>query len=50
MAIAIAKTIRVGIVEVDGDLHEAQAEHARVKVDILLWVARNRGDVMNTGN
>src|SRR5687768_3447073 len=36
-----------GIVEVDGPLDQTHAEHAGVKVQILLRIARDRRDVVN---
>lgn len=38
-----------GIVEVDGTLDEPKAKYAGVEVEIALWVARYRRDVMNAG-
>jgi hypothetical protein len=35
------------IVEIDGLLHEAEAEDARVEIHIALRVARDRGDVVD---
>ena len=40
---------RLRIVEVDGDLHQAQAQHAGVEIDVLLRIARDGSDVMNSG-
>ena len=44
--ISVIEMIGAGIVEVDGLLHEAQAEHPRVEVDVALRIRRDGGDVM----
>lgn len=42
--------IRAGIIEIHGALDESQPNHASVKIQIALWIAGNRGDVMKSGN
>lgn len=42
--------IRAGIIEIHGALDEAQSEHASVKIQIALWIAGDRGDVMKSGD
>ena len=42
--------IGAGIIEIHGTLDEAQSEHASVKIQIALWITRNRSDVMKSGN
>jgi hypothetical protein len=39
-----------GIVEVDGQLHQPEAKKAGIEIEVLLGVARDGGDVMNTWN
>src|SRR5438477_2192431 len=48
--VAEVDVVGVGDVEVDGLLDEAKAEYADVEVDILLNVARDACDVVNSGN
>src|SRR5271168_4020011 len=38
--------IGAGVVLIDGFLHEAQAEDARVEIEVALGVGRHRGDVV----
>jgi hypothetical protein len=45
--IAEVEVVGLGIVEVDGTLDEAQAEHPDVEVEVALRVAGDRGDVMD---
>jgi hypothetical protein len=47
--IAIVKVVATRIVEVDRQLDQPQAQHAAVKVDILLRVGRDGRHVMNSG-
>src|SRR5436190_4405232 len=48
-AVLVAKieVIRFGIVEVDGELHQAKGEGGRIEVEIPLRIAGDGGDVMN---
>src|SRR5262249_50548173 len=50
LLVAVIEVIGAGIVEVDGLLHQAQAERAGVEVDIARGVARYGRDVMNAGH
>lgn len=45
--VAKVKMIRARIVEVNGPLHQAKAQDARVKVEVSLRVARDSGDMMD---
>src|SRR5437667_5384483 len=44
------KMIRAGIIEIHGALDEAKSEDASVKIQIALWIAGNRSDVMESAN
>ena len=46
--VAVVEVVRAGVVEVDGLLDESQPEAADVEVDVLLRVARDSGDVVQT--
>ena len=46
--IAVVEMITAGIIEIDRELHQPQPEHAGVKIEIALWIARNGGDVMDS--
>src|SRR5262249_50299686 len=46
--VAEVQVIRTRIVEVEGELHQAQSDHLRVEVERPLRVARDRCDVVNT--
>src|SRR5688572_23644020 len=48
LGVAKIEVIGAGIVEVDGQLHESEAEDLRVEVEIALRVAGDRRDVMKT--
>jgi hypothetical protein len=49
MLVAEIKMVSSRIVEIYGALYEPEPESAGVEVEIPLWVARDTGDVMNTG-
>jgi len=42
--------ICAGIIEIHGAFDEAQSENAGIEIQIALWIAGNRGDVMKSGN
>jgi flavin-binding protein dodecin len=44
--VAVVEVIGARIVEVDGALDEAQAEHTRVEVEVALRLAGDGGDAM----
>src|SRR5688572_13949936 len=48
VGVAKVEVIGAGIVEVDGQLHEPEAEDLRVEIEIALRVAGDRRDVMKT--
>src|SRR5207253_1345104 len=48
--IAEVQVIGVGQILVDALLHEAQAQHADVEIDVLLDVAGDAGHVVNARN
>src|SRR5271165_4157624 len=48
--VAIVEMIGFGIVEVDGHLDKTQSQDASVEIHVLLRIARNRRDVMNSEN
>ena len=50
VSIAVIEVVGAGIVEVDGLFDEAEAEYAAVEVDILLRIAGDGGDVVNSGD
>jgi hypothetical protein len=45
--IAIVQVITTGIIVVDGQLDEAEAENPGVEIDVPLRIAGDRGDVMD---
>jgi hypothetical protein len=47
LCIAIVEMVCGGVVEVDGLLHQPQAEDPRIEVHVLLRVASDGADVMN---
>ena len=46
--ISIVEVIDIGGIEIDGLLHQAQTEKAAIEVEVLLGVARQGGDVMDS--
>src|SRR5690554_5258370 len=46
--VAVVQVVRARVVEVDGLLHESQAEAANIEVDVLLRVSGDGGDVVQT--
>jgi hypothetical protein len=38
-----------GIVEIHGPFDQTQSERLGVKIEIALWISRDRGDVMDAG-
>src|SRR5262249_24320352 len=49
-SIAVVEVKGPGIVEVDGRLHQPQAENTRVEVDIRLRIDRDRSDMVYAGD
>lgn len=49
-AVAVIQVVGGGVVEIDCEFDQAQAEEARVKVEIGLRIPRDRGDVVNPQN
>ena len=47
LLVGVEQVIDAGVVLVDGLGHQAQAEHARVEVDVARCVAGDRGDVVD---
>src|SRR5258708_1937694 len=48
--VAVVEVIGARIVKIDGPFHEAQAERARVEIDVPGWISRDGGDVMDAGH
>ncbi len=48
--VTVVQVVALRIVEVHRALHESQAEHAGVEVDVALRVARDRADVVQAGD
>jgi hypothetical protein len=48
--VGVEEMVRVWGVLIDTPLHQPHAEHASVEVEILLRVARDGGDVVQTGD
>src|SRR5262249_40063424 len=46
--VAEVQVVGVGVVEIDGALHQPQSEQPGVEVDVALRVAGDRRDVMNS--
>jgi len=40
--------VRSRIIKVHGPLHETQAKNPDIKIEIPLWIARDRSDVMKS--
>src|SRR5207245_11131341 len=45
--VAEVEMVGLRIVEIHGALHQPEAEHAHVEVEVLLRVTRDRGDVVD---
>src|SRR5947199_7232734 len=46
--IAEVKMVRSRIIKIHRALHEPQTEKPDIKIEVPLWIARDRGDVMNS--
>lgn len=49
-AIAIVQVVGCGVVVIDRQFDQTQAQQARVEVEIGLWIPRDRSDVVNPQN
>src|SRR5262245_26803566 len=50
LLVAVVEVVRVGVVEIDGLLHEAEPEDARVKLQVSGCAPGDGGDVMDAGH
>ena len=42
--------ITSGVIEIDGALDETQTKQSDIEIKIALWIAGDRGDVMQAAN
>src|SRR5262245_41380865 len=50
LLVAIVEVVRAGVIEIDGLLHEAEPQDARVKLQVLGCAPGDGGDVMDAGH